>query len=64
MEEATGVWTIEDRWRVKRIQYGKCSITIRRPILSEEERIRREEQCMRAMEIFARKTGCYEYVDE
>lgn len=53
-------WRIEDGWRVKTYKEGHCTITIRRPILTDDERKKREAQVCRTLAIFARNTGVYE----
>lgn len=44
-------WTTDVRpgYRTKTLQYKGCTITVHRPILSDEERARREQEVVTAM---------------
>jgi hypothetical protein len=39
-------------YRTKTIKYGNCTIEINRPILTDEERLKREEEVKQAMRSF------------
>ena len=43
---------INPGYRTKTIKYGNCTIEINRPILTDEERLKREEEVKQAMRIF------------
>lgn len=45
-------WTTDVRpgYRTKTLQYGSCTIVVHRPILSDEERGKREREVVTAME--------------
>ena len=49
-------WTTDVRpgYRTKTIQHGNCTIIVHRPILSDEERARREREVINAMETVMR----------
>lgn len=43
---------VMEGYRTKTIKYGNCTIEINRPILTDEERLKREEEVKRAMRSF------------
>lgn len=53
---ANEVWVtgIHEGYRTKIIKYGNCTIEINRPILTAEERAKREAEVIRALSNFGR----------
>jgi hypothetical protein len=45
---------IHEGYRTKTIQYGNCTIEINRPILTPEERAKREAEVIRALSNFGK----------
>ena len=45
---------INEGYRTKTIKYGNCTIEINRPILTDEERLKREEEIRRALRSFGK----------
>lgn len=50
------VWVegINPGYRTKTIKVGNCTVEINRPILTEEERLKREEAVIQALRSFGR----------
>ena len=45
---------IKPGYRTRTFKHGNCTITVHRPILTDEERIKREEEIKRALAEFGR----------
>ena len=45
---------INEGYRTKIIKYGNCTIEINRPILTDEERLKREEEIKQALRSFGK----------
>ena len=46
---------IKDGYRTKTMQIGNCTVTVHRPILDNEERLRREEAVKQALFLFGKE---------